>query len=565
MKNYLRFTPDYIFETSWEVCNKIGGIYTVLSTRAHSLQQQYPDRVFFIGPDVWNGGHNPWFIENKKLFAEWRNHALLHDKLPVRIGRWNVPGKPIVMLVKFEQLYAQQNEIFSRMWNDFGVDSMPAYGDYFECCMFACASAMAIESFYRFHKMESTHVIAHFNEWQTGMGALYLKKHTPKIATVFTAHATSMGRSIAGNHLPLYDHLSDYNGDEMAQRLNMVSKHSVEKICARQVDCLTTVSEITAKECTQFLQRTPEVITPNGFDKSFARQGARFTLTRKRKKARKILLHLSETLLGKEFEEDTLLIGTSGRYEFKNKGLDVFIEALNELRKQPLSKRAIAFIMVPAWTKEARKDVIKKLSNKRKPLSSPKKLSYPYSTHSLHEPHNDAITRKLLDLGFNTSHHENVDIIFIPSYLNGNDGVLNLSYYDLLMGLDITVFPSYYEPWGYTPLESIAFSIPTITTSLAGFGTWALSQNSHTKGIDSGVCVIDRNDANASEVVHQISQTLFYFSQQDDKSVKQIRNNARKLASKAEWKNFVSYYNIAYRKALHNSFVRLSYPCKLYK
>ena len=74
-------TPDYIFESSWEVCNKVGGIYTVLSTRANTLQAKFHDRLFFIGPDFWQGKENPLFVESENLCAAWRKHATEQDNL----------------------------------------------------------------------------------------------------------------------------------------------------------------------------------------------------------------------------------------------------------------------------------------------------------------------------------------------------------------------------------------------------------------------------------------------------------------------------------------------------
>ena len=246
MQTDAKVTPDYIFESSWEVCNMVGGIYTVLSTRANSLQKLYKDRIFFIGPDLWESQESPWFIEDTTLYTSWREHARENQHLEIRAGRWDVPGRPIVFLVKYKNFSEKQNEIYSSMWEDFNVDSIAAYGDYHESTLFAYATGLLIESFYRYHRLEMVNVAAHFNEWMLGAGALYIKKQVPKIATLFTTHATSIGRSISGNNLPLYDHLKEYNGDQMARQLNMVAKHSVEKQAARNVDCFTTVSNITA-------------------------------------------------------------------------------------------------------------------------------------------------------------------------------------------------------------------------------------------------------------------------------------------------------------------------------
>ncbi len=555
MQNDVKYVADYIFETSWEVCNKVGGIYTVLSTRANSMQQFYKDKVLFVGPDVFKDSENPWFTEDKRLFGEWRTFAKTNQNLDVRVGRWNVPGKPIAILVKYEKFFEKKNDIYGQMWLDFGVDSMYANGDYDDSCIFAYASGVVIESFYRFHHLEADNVIAHFNEWQMGMGALYVKKHIPKIATIFTTHATCIGRSIAGNGLPLYNHLKSYNGDQMARQLGMVAKHSVEKKAAQQVDCFTTVSDITAVECAQFLQRHPDVVTTNGFEKGFIPKGNAHKEAIK--KARKILTDVAEKTLGHSVHKDALMVGISGRYEFKNKGIDVFIEAMNQLRQmRHLSKDVIAFIMVPGWIKGPREDLVQHLNGNGDCESEGR---CPFVTHELQDPNNDPVMNQIKHLGFCNSKDDRVKIIFVPSYLHGDDGVFNVEYYDLLIGLDLTVFPSYYEPWGYTPHESVAFSVPTVTTTLAGFGAWALKAGDK-KGIDDGVEVIYRDDSNYSDVAKDIAEIILDFSLKSVKQISLLRECAYKLSEKSDWPHFFENYQDAYSKALHNSFIRLSKP-----
>lgn len=558
-----KHTPDYLFEASWEVCNKVGGIYTVLSTRANILQKTYKDRLFFIGPDIWEKQECPWFKEDPKLFSEWCNFAMHDQHLPIRVGRWDVPGKPIVFLVKFDSFFEKKNDIYAEMWLDYGVDSIAAYGDYHESTMFAYATGLVIESFYRYHHLEADNVTAHFNEWMLGAGALYIRKHVPKIATLFTTHATSIGRSIAGNNLPLYDNLLNYNGDQMARQLNMTAKHSIEKKAAQYVDCFTTVSDITAKECTQLLQRQPDIVTPNGFEKDFIPKGADYG--KARKKARNVLLNVAEKILGYRISQNSLLIATSGRYEYKNKGIDVFIDSINQLRSMPLKKEVIAFIMVPGWVKGPRLDLQSLLSSGKgaKTNKTTSSLENPFLTHELVEPEHDRVLNHIKYLDFHNSNEEKVKIIFVPCYLNGNDGIFNMTYYDLLIGLDLTVFPSYYEPWGYTPHESIAFSVPTITTSLAGFGVWANQMSENKENTNSGVVVIERNDVNYNEVVAKIATLICNLSSESEEEVAQRRENAAALADKADWEHFIVYYKKAYGKALQSSFIRLSYPYKL--
>ena len=368
-------TPDYIFEASWEVCNKVGGIYTVLSTRAKTLQEQLRNRVIFIGPDIWQGKDNPTFIETSTLYTAWTDYAVHHDGLKVRVGRWNIPGEPVVVLVDFMPFFAIKNDIYSRMWEDYGVDSLHGYGDYDESSMFAIAAAKVVESFYRYNLTFHDKVVFQAHEWMTGMSALYLQKNVPEIATIFTTHATSIGRSIAGNNKPLYDYLFAYNGDQMAGELNMQSKHSIEKQTAHFADCFTTVSEITNKECKELLDKPADVVLVNGFEDDFVPKGA--TYTGKMKRARKSMLRLANCLLGETFEDDTLIIGTSGRYEFKNKGIDVFIDAMHRLNKCPeLDRKVLAFIYVPAWTLEPRNDLQARLATHEE-FTTPPALYHP--------------------------------------------------------------------------------------------------------------------------------------------------------------------------------------------
>lgn len=545
-------TPDYIFEASWEVCNKVGGIYTVLSTRAKTLQEKFHDRILFIGPDFWQGKENPLFTESDNLCAAWKKHAAEKDNLSVRVGRWNIPGEPIVILVDFQPFYAKKNEIYTEMWNRYQVDSLHAYGDYDEASMFSYAAGKVVESFYRYNLTENDKVIYQAHEWMTGMGALYLRTYVPEIATIFTTHATSIGRSIAGNNKPLYDYLFAYNGDQMAQELNMQSKHSIEKQTAHYVDCFTTVSEITNNECKELLDKPADVLLLNGFEDDFVPKGA--TYTGKRKRARAAFLQVAGKLLGQEFSDDTLIIGTSGRYEFRNKGIDVFLEAMNRLnRDKNLKKNVLALVSVPGWVGECREDLLQRLKSREK-FTTP--LECPFITHWLHNMTHDQVLDMLKYLGMGNRPEDKVKVIFIPCYLDGKDGIFNKLYYDLILGMDLTVYASYYEPWGYTPLESVVFYVPTVTTDLSGFGRWVNGlKDQH--GIDDGVEVLHRSDYNYSEVADGIKDTVSAFSAKTDAEVKAIRKRAGKVAEQALWKHFIQYYYEAYDFALRHAAKRL--------
>ena len=537
---------DLLFETSWEVCNKVGGIYAVLSTKARTLQKLYKDKVVFIGPDLWSEDNpSPYFKESKSLMKKWREKAVLPSGMTVRVGRWDVPGKPIVILVGYNSLYSYKDQLYAEMWNRFSVDSLHAYGDYDESCMFAYASALVIESIYLSGEYAGKNVVAHFDEWTTGMGLLYVKAHLPRIATVFTTHATSIGRSICGNGKPLYDYMSGYNGDQMAGELNMQSKHSLEKAAAWNADSFTTVSDVTARECEQLLCRRP-LVTPNGFEQDFVPSKKNYPS--KRKAARECMLTVAGALTGNKFGDDTILLATSGRNEFRNKGLDAFIDSMNVLRSKwnDHNRKIVCFIMVPAWVDKPRTDLAAEMKKKR--WSG---LENANITHTLHNYSQDSVYGKMNYLGMHNAKGENLYMIYVPSYQNGNDGIFNMPYYDLLPGLDCTVFASYYEPWGYTPLESIAFGVPTVTTDLAGFGQWIL-EDAASSFDKSGVMVVHRSDSNYSEAVNEIAENVYALFCGSTALPDKAREAAMDTSKMASWQNFMTYYITAYSEALKN-------------
>ena len=545
--------PDYVFESSWEVCNKVGGIYTVLSTRANTLQQEMQDKVFFIGPDVWHENTCPYFKEDAKLLAEWKKTAT-EEGLKVKVGRWTIPGNPIAILVDFQKYFEKKNEIYGWLWENYQVDSLHAYGDYDEASMFSYATGLVVESYYNFALTKKDKVIYHANEWMTGLGLLYVNNKLPQVGTIFTTHATSIGRSIAGNMKPLYDYLFAYNGDQMAGELNMQSKHSIEKQTAFHCDCFTTVSEITARECVELLDKKVDEVLPNGFDNSFVPANAA-TFTRKRKAARKRLLDVANALLGESLDDDTLIVSTSGRYEFRNKGVDVYIESMNRLlRDKELKKKVLAFIEVPGWVGEPRQDLKERLDS-GKQYDTP--LEVPQVTHWLHEMSHDNVLSMMKYYDMHNRKEDNVKVIFLPCYLDGNDGILNMTYYDIILGNDLCIYPSYYEPWGYTPLEAIAFKVPCITTDLAGFGQWVNTEVGHYGELKDGVKVIHRTDYNYSEVADAIKDTVAEFSAMTKKQVSDARSAAEKLSKKALWSEFIKYYHQAYDLALSRASLRM--------
>lgn len=534
---------DLLFETSWEVCNKVGGIYAVLSSKAKTLKDRFKDNLIFIGPDVWTQENpSPYFTETRSLMRRWAENAMLPEGVSVRVGRWNVPGKPVAVLVKFDGMYASKDIAYSRMWELYGVDSLHAYGDYDEGCAFARAAAMVVESIIEYTKISPSKVVAHFDEWTTAMGLLTLKADVPEAATVFTTHATSIGRSICGNGKPLYDQLPNYNGDQMAAELNMQSKHSLEKAAAWNADCFTTVSDVTATEAEQLLGRRPEV-TPNGFELNFVPVKTKYPSARKA--ARNTILNMAASLTGVSFPDDTFIVATSGRCEYRNKGIDMYLDAMRRVADTNHGRRVLALVLVPAWSSGPRQDLRQQMV-----MQIHSRLSDPVITHKLNNYDTDPINSRIHQLGFTNDAASAVTVIYVPCYLDGFDGIFDLTYYQLLPGLDLTVFASYYEPWGYAPLESIAFGVPTVTTTLAGFGRWIEEVQPNPNFENCGAEVVERTDSNYWQAVEAICGRISQMLDANSADTQNIRNAAAATAAKAQWSDFIKYYDKAYCDAL---------------
>ncbi|MDR2935815.1 MAG: glycosyltransferase, partial [Rikenellaceae bacterium] len=535
---------DYLFEVSWEVCNKVGGIHTVIATKAPTVSRQLGERYLLIGPDVNRESANPEFEEAPNLLKAWRQ-SVYEQGIRIRVGHWKIAGDPIAILVDFSNFFSQKDQVLKELWESYKVDSISGGWDYIEPVLFGYAAGKVIESYARTFCKSTDRMAAHFHEWMTASGGLYLRNSSPYIANVFTTHATVMGRCIAGNGLPLYGDLERFNADQLASQFGVSAKHSIERTAVNQFDCFATVSDLTARECRYLLGKEVDVVTPNGFEDDFVWKNGEFAA--KRSEGRRALLAAAEACLGKDYDQDPLIVITSGRYEFKNKGIDVFIDSLIELsEREDLNREVLAVIAVPAGNNGPRKDLQAHLADPSVPID-PRQLRN--TTHYLSDPESDPTVRRIRGTKL-ADPKSKVQVLFVPTYLNGADGIFNKHYYEILVGCDISVFPSYYEPWGYTPLESIAFSVPTVTTTLTGFGLW-VDQYCDEEG-HIGVEVINRNDTNDREVVDNLSKALYRYLVMSPAELGAVRVSALKISEIALWDNLIDYYAEAYDRALES-------------
>jgi len=534
------------FEISWEVCNMVGGIHTVLASRVPEVQERHgEDGYIAFGPDIPRAeGTVPEFrpdVWDPKLLESLQNH-----EVGVLMGRWLVPGEPRCLLINHSRLYERKDEILGRYWEDYELDSLFGAWDYYDPVLFAHATGMVIEHIRdRFLLPARQSAIVQAHEWMSGAAILHLKTAAPEIGTVFTTHATMLGRSLAGRRADpnFYRSLPEIDAEAAAKDLGVASKHSMESVAAREVDVFSTVSEITALECEHLLKRKPDVVLPNGF-------GARPVPDDQRARAREELFKLAELTTGDSYDRDqTLIFALAGRYEYVNKGVDVYLQAASELRTALASrggKRVIVYAMLPAGHAEPKRQLWDRAHGAS--ASPPLRC-----THDLVDEANDPITRQLNALAFHNEPGLPVHVVHVPIYLDGTDPLIRQKYWDLLPGADLGVFPSFYEPWGYTPLEAVAFGVPAITTDRAGFGRWVAQQGD---GERTGVRVLAREGVAFDEVSHALAQALTEFIDLSDDDRESLRRACLKTAALTAWSNFMEHYEEAHHRALEEGATR---------
>ena len=537
-----------LFEVSWEVCNKVGGIYAVVSSKILEALAAFGENYFLLGPDL---GNNPDFEETDEPCWQELRQETDRRNLSCRFGRWNIPGRPKVILVGYRDRYDQSQLLFS-LWNRYGVDSISGGWDYVEPVMFSTACGEVIEAACKaLHIPADGPALAHFHEWMCGGGLLYLKTNAPYVGTVFTTHATMLGRSMAGSGFDIYKQMHQINPKHEAGAYNITAKCSMETASAREADCFTTVSRITADEAGVFLGRTPDVLTLNGLDlrviPDYSRDRSLAAASRQR------LLEAAGRLLRRRLPEDTRIFLVSGRYEYHNKGIDVFLDALgmvNTALSQSQSN-VLALCAVMGGHSGVNADAVS-----GDPAKLPGQGGFWISSHHVYNQPNDPILNACQRLGLDNRPENHVQVIFDPALLDGKDGFLNMRYEEVLAACDLGVFPSWYEPWGYTPQESAAHAVPTVTTDLSGFGMWVRSSQRD----KNGVTIICRRQTSYDETAASLRDVLLQYASLPEEQMQEHRHMVRHVAEGCSWEQVFPYYVQAYGLALDKARQRSSQP-----
>ncbi len=615
MKTKLKSEADIFFEISWETCNKVGGIFTVLSSKARQMQKYYKDGYFLIGPYFKEKSRAVFKEESapedyKNIFEE-----LKKDGIICHFGSWLIEGEPKVILIDFSGLWPQVNNIKKELWEKFKLDSLNSPYDFDEPVLWGWAAGNLIEKLSEFHKDKK--IVAQAHEWLSASAILYLKQGKnietfpveakplhrglastgKKVATVFTTHATTLGRSLAGNGVDLYSVINKIDPAKEASKYGVQAKHNMEKIASQIAGAFTTVSQITGTEAEYILGKKPDVILPNGLDMAEFPSFEEAAL--KHKKYRNMLRQFALYYFSPYYNIDlkrTLFYFTASRYEFHNKGLDIFIDSLGKLnekmKKNKSKKTVISFFFVPAAVNgikpeivEAReaftdiKDLLeeeeedmkenilydvalgKKISEKsifdkeyilemkRKLLKLKSKSGpAPLSTHNISDEKNDPILNAFHKAGLENKEEDRVKVIFYPIYLSGADGLGDLDYYQSIQACHLGIFPSYYEPWGYTPLESAALGVASLTSNLSGFGKY-FYDDLHNKKIP-GVYILDIENQQKEKMIEDFVNILYGYTLFTKKKRIDNKIQAHKVAFAADWENFAAHYIEAHNLAL---------------
>ncbi|MEK6705456.1 MAG: alpha-glucan family phosphorylase [Bdellovibrionota bacterium] len=537
---------SYLFEISWEVCNMVGGIHTVLMSKISAMQDYYGDRYVTVGPDVPRAsGAPPTFRE--EIWDPEIVEAVSSLSVGCRMGRWLVPGEPRCLLIDFSSINQIKDQILADYWERYRLHSLYGGWDYLEPMSFSQAAGMAIEQIFQKNlKPQKLNAIVHCHEWMAAAAILHLRKTAPEVATVFTTHATMLGRSLSAHqkNAEFSSQHSPQQLEQLAHEMGVSAKHSMETIAARLSDCFTTVSPITSEECVRILNRKPDLLLLNGIGEDFL--DSPLTTESARQKSRSRLFEIAKATTGFTYDPaNTNILVSAGRYEFKNKGIDLLLDSLavlnSNIKNLPPEKRVIAFLMFPAGHGGPRKPPSNNQAN--------------LSTHELRDEHNDPVIRKLIASKLTNNPDNRIHVVFVPIYLDGNDSLIKEKYYELLAAADISAFPSFYEPWGYTPMESISFGVPTITSDLAGFGIWAKDLGPWKK---TGVFVLDRKECQKDEhSVQQLADHLLEVFKAPPKESQALKKAAHTLAKQASWSEWAKAYfkahGIALKKALERT------------
>ncbi|WP_341226372.1 glycogen synthase [uncultured Arcticibacterium sp.] len=596
-------SKEVLFELAWEVCNQVGGIYTVIRSKVPAMVEKWGDDYCLIGP---------YFDQTASIeFEESSDDSpfckaaeeLKKSGITVYYGHWLVTGRPRMILIDFAKALEGIDNLKFELWEDHKISTINAEPLVNQVIAFGHYIELYLTEFVNNHS-KKLNVIAHFHEWMSAVPILNLAKNKIDLATIFTTHATMLGRYIAGNVENFYEDLPNYNWEVEARNYNIEAQAGIEHHAAQSCHVLTTVSEITAKECEVFFERKCDLILPNGLNIT------RYAATHEFQNLHiKFKQKINQFVMGHFFQsyswdlDNTLYFFTSGRYEFKNKGYDITLEALKRLNfklvKNNIDTTVVMFIItrnpvhsinpevlqsraVMEEIKQTCESIEEQIGEQlfyasaanedptlpdlntfvedywrlrlRRTIQTWKTHNLPQTTtHLLKGP--DQITEFFDHSNMKNNKEDRVKFVYHPDFISTTNPLFGLEYGQFVRGCHLGVFPSYYEPWGYTPLECVIRGIPTVTSDLSGFGDFMLQIMKDYENV--GVYVVDRKKKNYDEAAEQLADQLFNFVTMNRRDRIMQRNRVENFSDIFDWANLRSYYDTAHDLALKKKGVKL--------
>jgi len=589
-----------LFEVAWEVCNQVGGIYQVLRSKSPTMIRRWRSRYCLVGPYIEDRAALEFEAVPAKGWLADVITLLDSQGLKVHHGGWLVAGNPRVLLLEHRVPVRRLDELKYELFREHGITSPPGdqyiddaimFGDAVRKLLRAVAARAASGA-----QDTPRHVIAHLHEWLGGLAIPLIRREKLPVATVFTTHATLLGRYMASNEDRFYDHLRFKNDAEEAGRYNIRCQHAMERACAHGAHVFTTVSHITGEECKQLLGRTPDVVLPNGLNIERYNVGHEFQTMHARYKEQINRFVLGHFFPSYSFDLDhTLYLFTSGRFEPRNKGFDVCLEAMAranaQLKAANLGVTVVFFIISSRPTRsllpqalqsrgvleelhEVCQHIMREVGEKLFPRAAAGErvnidslvdqywsLRYrrtqqamrtkalpPIVTHVLEDDATDPVLVHLRHLQLFNRKEDPVKVVYHPEFISPVSPLWGLEYEQFVRGCHLGVFPSAYEPWGYTPLESVALGVPAVTSDLAGFGRYV---QEHFPTHDRwGLTVVKRRGRTFHEAAADLAKYIVHFCKLDRRDRINLRNQVERRSWDFDWSKLGRWYTEAHELAI---------------
>ncbi|MBQ3656624.1 MAG: glycosyltransferase [Bacteroidales bacterium] len=598
------FRQTLLFECAWEVCNKVGGIYTVIRSKVPAIVNKWnKDNYVLLGPYFDEKAASDFEpIEDLTDSIGFAVHKMRENGFDVRYGRWLITGKPRVVLFNPFSVFNRLGDIKYKLWADHYIQ---VHDEQLmdEVLAFGYSATEFFRTLINNTDLQNTSIIAHFHEWMAGMPIMDIRRENLPIKTVFTTHATMLGRYLAMNDHNFYNNLPFYNWENEAKHFNIFPTVQLERAAAHGSHVFTTVSDITAQECIHLLGREPDFILPNGLNIERFEALHEFQNMHFQYKAK-----INEFVRGHFFQsysfdlDKTMYFVSSGRFEYQNKGFDLTLEALARLnykmKRENIDATVIFFLITPQPyhsinaevlrsrnlmeeiqrnTQEIERDLGKKLyeyitsnhgtfnipdlksmmsetleMNLRRNVKAWQHNNLPYVvTHNLVNDGADPVLNFLRMSNLVNGAEDKVKVVYHPEFINSASPLFHMDYTQFIRGCHLGVFPSYYEPWGYTPLECMASGIPSITSDLAGFGSYIKAKSDEFENPEKmGIYVVNRNNVNYNDSAEQLANIMLRFVKLNRRERISLRNSVEENSVHFDWRNLTKHYFDAYEAVL---------------